>query len=390
MSSVVRLPLVVPSGPSHDVSSGPPAASPDGAWQAEVRGAITSLEALEKVLRLTDDERDGVRHAMDAGFPLSITPYYASLMDADDPRCPVRRQAVPVRSESAEVPGDLRDPLGEEAHEVAPHLVQRYPDRALLLATDRCSVYCRFCTRSRMVGQGGGAKPLSALEPAFAYLSAHPEVRDVILSGGDPLVMSDARIESILLRLKEIPSVRWVRVATRTPVTLPQRITESVCRALRAHPAVWVMTHFNHPKELSPLSRAALARLVDHGLPVMNQSVLLRGVNDDAATLETLFTELVASRVRPYYLLQADPVRGTGHLRTPLSRGLELMAALQGRVSGLAVPKFIVDTPGGMGKVPLVPESVVARGPGTTTLRTWRGVDVDYVDPPSDCLPSPR
>jgi lysine 2,3-aminomutase len=390
VSSLVRLPLVVPSGPSHDVSSGPPAASPDGAWQAEVRGAITSLEALEKVLRLTDDERDGVRHAMDAGFPLSITPYYASLMDADDPRCPVRRQAVPVRSESAEVPGDLRDPLGEEAHEVAPHLVQRYPDRALLLATDRCSVYCRFCTRSRMVGQGGGAKPLSALEPAFAYLNAHPEVRDVILSGGDPLVMSDARIESILLRLKEIPSVRWVRVATRTPVTLPQRITESVCRALRAHPAVWVMTHFNHPKELSPLSRAALARLVDHGLPVMNQSVLLRGVNDDAATLETLFTELVASRVRPYYLLQADPVRGTGHLRTPLSRGLELMAALQGRVSGLAVPKFIVDTPGGMGKVPLVPESVVARGPGTTTLRTWRGVDVDYVDPPSDCLPSPR
>ncbi len=390
MSSVVRLPLVVPSGPSHDVSSGPPAASADGAWQAEVRGAITSLEALEKVLRLTDDERDGVRHAMDAGFPLSITPYYASLMDADDPRCPVRRQAVPVRSESAEVPGDLRDPLGEEAHEVAPHLVQRYPDRALLLATDRCSVYCRFCTRSRMVGQGGGAKPLSALEPAFAYLSAHPDVRDVILSGGDPLVMSDARIESILLRLKEIPSVRWVRVATRTPVTLPQRITESVCRALRAHPAVWVMTHFNHPKELSPLSRAALSRLVDHGLPVMNQSVLLRGVNDDAATLETLFTELVASRVRPYYLLQADPVRGTGHLRTPLSRGLELMAALQGRVSGLAVPKFIVDTPGGMGKVPLVPESVVARGPGTTTLRTWRGVDVDYVDPPSDCLPSPR
>lgn len=381
----VRLPLAVPSEPARS-----PAHSDDGAWQAEVRGAITSLEALERVLRLTDDERDGVRHAMDAGFPLSITPYYASLMDPHDPRCPVRRQAVPVRSESVEVPGDLRDPLGEEAHEVAPHLVQRYPDRALLLATDRCSVYCRFCTRSRMVGQGGGAKPLSALEPAFAYLRAHPEVRDVILSGGDPLVMSDARIESILLRLAEIPSVRWVRVATRTPVTLPQRITEALCRTLRAHPAVWVMTHFNHPKELSALSRAALGRLVDHGLPVMNQSVLLRGVNDDAATLETLFTELVANRVRPYYLLQADPVRGTGHLRTPLSRGLELMAALQGRVSGLAVPKFIVDTPGGMGKVPLVPESVVGRGPGTTTLRTWRGVDVDYVDPPSDCLPAPR
>jgi lysine 2,3-aminomutase len=237
------------------------------------------------------------------------------------------------------------------------------------------------------VGQGGGARSLEVLEPAFAYLSAHPEVRDVILSGGDPLVTSDARIEALLERLATIPSVRWVRVATRTPVTLPHRITPALCRALRRHPAVWVMTHFNHPKELTALAREALGRLVDHGLPVMNQTVLLRGVNDDAKVLEELFTELVACRTRPYYLLQADPVRGTGHLRTPLSRGVELLGALQGRVSGLAVPKLIVDTPGGMGKVPLVPDAIVARGQGTTTLRTWRGVDVDYVDPPAPCLP---
>ena len=378
MSSLVRLPV------SLDPSEG----SEDAAWRAEVRGAITTLETLERTLTLTDDERLGVAHALTNGFPLSITPYYASLMDPDDPGCPVRRQAVPVASERDEVPGDLRDPLGEEAHEVAPHLVQRYPDRALLLATDRCSVYCRFCTRSRMVGQGGGARPLAELEGAFEYLASHPAVRDVILSGGDPLVMSDGRLESILARLRTIPSVRWVRVATRTPVTLPQRITDGVCRVLRTHPAVWVMTHFNHPKELSALSRSALARLVDHGIPVMNQTVLLRGVNDDADTLETLFTELVASRVRPYYLLQADPVRGTGHMRTSIATGLSLMARLTGRVSGLAVPKYIVDTPGGMGKVPLSPDAVIARSEGSTTLRTWRGVDVEYVDPPSPCLPS--
>ncbi len=364
-----------------------PVADEDAGWRAEVRGALTDLAALEAAFALTDGERRGIARASEAGFPISITPYYASLIDRDDPACPIRRQAVPVADEAAEVPGDLRDPLGEEAHEVAPHLVQRYPDRALLLTTDRCSVYCRFCTRSRMVGQGGGARSLDTLAPAFAHLAAHPEIRDVILSGGDPLVTSDARIEALLDRLAGIPSVRWVRVATRTPVTLPQRITPSLCRALRRHPAVWVMTHFNHPKELTPIARQGLARLVDHGLPVMNQSVLLRGVNDDARVLEELFTELVSCRVRPYYLLQADPVRGTGHLRTPLSRGVELIGALQGRVSGLAVPKLIVDTPGGMGKVSLVADPVVARGEGRTTIRTWRGVDVDYVDPPAPCLP---
>jgi lysine 2,3-aminomutase len=359
----------------------------DDAWRAEVRGAITDLPALERVLVLTEPERRGVLRSVEAGFPLSITPYYAGLMDQHDPRCPIRRQAVPLADEANEVPGDLRDPLGEEAHEVAPHLVQRYPDRALLLSTDRCSVYCRFCTRSRMVGQGGGARSMELLEPAFQHLAAHPEIRDVILSGGDPLVTSDARIEALLARLAAIPSVRWVRIATRAPVTLPQRITAALCRALRRHPAVWVMTHFNHPKELTPIAREALGRLVDHGLPVMNQTVLLRGVNDDARVLEALFTELVACRVRPYYLLQADPVRGTGHLRTPLATGVRLIGELTGRVSGLAVPKLIVDTPGGFGKVPLVPDAIVAERDGATTLRTWRGVDVEYVDPPAPCLP---
>ena len=359
----------------------PEPASPED-WRWQVRHALTSLADLERTFSLTDAERRGVEHAIAGGFPVSITPYYASLADARDPRCPIRMQCVPSAREADEVEGDLRDPLGEEAHEVAPHLVRRYPDRVLLLATDRCSVYCRFCTRSRMVGQGGGARSLEALEPAFSWIASHPEIRDVIVSGGDPLVATDARIEAILERLARIEAIDTVRIATRVPVTLPQRVTSELCRALRAHPAVWVMTHFNHPKELTAESRRALTMLVDAGLPVMNQTVLLRGVNDDPGTLEALFRGLVRARTRPYYLLQADPVRGTSHLRTPLARGVEIITALQGRLSGIALPKLVVDTPGGMGKVPLVPDAIVARAPGRTTLRTWRGVEVDYVDPP--------
>lgn len=351
-------------------------------WRWQVRHAITSLAQLEEVLVLSDAEREGARRAEAAGLPLSITPYYASLADRTDPACPIRLQCVPRAEEAVEVEGDLRDPLGEEAHTVAPHLVSRYPDRALLLVTDRCSVYCRFCTRSRMVGQDGGARPLAELEPAFEWLEAHPEITDVVVSGGDPLIMNEPRLEAILKRLASIAHLGTVRIATRTPVTLPQRIDAALCRVLRIFPATWVMTHFNHPKELTAESTRAIAMLVDHGLPVMNQSVLLRGINDDVATLTTLFKGLVARRARPYYLLQADPVRGTSHLRTPLRRGIELMTALQGRVSGIALPKLVVDTPHGMGKVVVGPDAIVREADGVTTLRTFRG-EVDYVDPPS-------
>ncbi len=359
-------------------------AGPDD-WRWQVRHAVTELATLEAALTLTAGEREGVRRALADGFPMSITPYYLSLCDRLDAACPIRRQCVPNADEGHTVPGDLRDPLGEEAHEVAPHLVQRYPDRVLLLATDRCSVYCRFCTRSRMVGAGGGARGMEQLAPAFAWLRAHPEARDVIVSGGDPLVMRTERIAQILTELAAITSVETVRVATRTPVTLPQRITSELCAALRAHPAVWLMTHFNHPKELTPASLRACARLVDAGIPVMNQTVLLRTINDDADVLEQLFRGLVRTRVRPYYLLQADPVRGTGHLRTPIATGLAIMERLQGRLTGIALPKYIVDTPGGRGKVPLLPEYIVARDGGTTTLRTFRGELVDYIDPPAEC-----
>lgn len=352
-------------------------------WREQARHAIRDLAGLERAIRLTDEERRGVERALSGGFPLSITPYYLSLIDPDDPSCPIRRQVVPTAHEGVEVPGDLVDPLGEVEHEVAPELIRRYPDRVLLLATDRCAVYCRFCTRSRMVGDGGGARSLDVLEPAFRYIEENTDLHEVIVSGGDPMVMSTSRLVAIFERLAQIPHIGNVRLATRAPVTIPQRVTDELCEALeRAHPSIWVMTHFNHPKEITEASREACARLVDHGFPVMNQTVLLRGVNDDPAVLEQLFRGLVRMRVRPYYLLQADPVRGTGHLRTPLQRGMEILARLQGRLSGIALPKLVVDTPGGRGKVVVGPDVIVDQSGGRTTLRTFRGELVDYLDPP--------
>jgi lysine 2,3-aminomutase len=350
-------------------------------WRSELRNAVRSASALAARLELTPEELAGARAAEAAGLPLLITPYYLSLISRTDPNCPIRRQVVPHAAEARDAAGDLRDPLGEEAHEVAPELIQRYPDRALLLATDRCAVYCRFCTRSRLVGAGGGARSDDRLGQAFQYLEAHPEIRDVIVSGGDPLAMATERLERLIGRLRSISSIETIRLATRVPVVLPDRITEELVAALRPHHPLWVMTHFNHPRELTARSRRALRRLADSGFPVMNHTVLLRGVNDDARTLSELFRGLVRERARPYYLLQTDPVRGTSHLRTPLDTGVRLMEELQGRLSGIALPKLIVDTPGGFGKVPVGPDYVVERAGPMTRFRTPRGVEVEYWDP---------
>lgn len=350
-------------------------------WRAQLRESIHSVDDLAAKLELTSDERQGALAAERDGFPIAITPYYFSLIDAADPSCPIRRQVIPHALELLETKGDLRDPLGEEAHEVAPDLVRRYPDRALLLVTDHCAVYCRFCTRSRLVGAGEGARSSEKLEAAYRYLRENPDVREVIVSGGDPLTLSTDRLVRVLARLREIPSIELIRLATRVPVVLPQRITPELTAALAPYHPIWVMTHFNHPKELTARSRAACRALADAGFPVMNQTVLLRGVNDDAEVLATLFRGLVRERVRPYYLLQADPVRGTGHLRTPIAAGVAILERLQGNLSGIALPKLIVDTPGGFGKVPTGPDFVVSRAPGVTRFRTHRGVLVDYFDP---------
>lgn len=378
----MKSPRALPIAPVGTPAPSAVLSRPSDDWRWQLRHAISSADDLARALALTPREIEGARRAERQGLPIRITPYYLSLADRDDPACPVRRQCVPDAREGQDVPGDLVDPLGEQVHEVAPHLVQRYPDRVLLLATDRCAVYCRFCTRSRMVGGGDGAVSLEALAPALAWLRAHPEVRDVIVSGGDPLAMATERIARLVAEVRAVESVETIRLATRVPVTLPMRITDELLRALRPYHPLWVMTHFNHPRELTSESVAACGRLADAGFPVNNQTVLLAGINDDERTLEALFRGLVRARVRPYYLLQADPVRGTGHLRTPLMRGAELIQALQGRLSGIALPKFICDTPGGRGKVPILADSVVARGDGVTTLRTFRGELVDYVDPP--------
>lgn len=350
-------------------------------WVWQLQNSLRTAAELHAALALTSPEFAAAERAEKDGFPIAVTPHYLSLVDPANPDCPIRRQVVPAGPEGEPGAGDLRDPLGEEAHEVAPDLVQRYPDRALLLVSDRCAIYCRFCTRSRMVGAGGGPRSLVRLGPALEYLRAHPEVRDVIVSGGDPLTMKTERLTGILRALRAIPSVETIRLATRVPVALPQRITLELVQALREFHPIWVMTHFNHPRELCPASRAALARLADHGFPVMNQAVLLRGVNDNPETLTELFRGLVRERVRPYYLLQTDPVRGTSHLRTPVQTGIDIMEALQGRLSGIALPKLIMDTPGGFGKIPIGPEYVLERGGGRTLVRTPRGVTVEYFDP---------
>jgi len=351
-------------------------------WRWQLRNAISDVDGLASALELTDAERAGAERALNNGLPLRITPYYLGLIDRDAPDCPIRRQVVPHAAEAQQSPGELADPLGEELHEVAPMLVQRYPDRALLIATDQCAIYCRFCTRSRLVGAGAGPTRAGALDEALGYLAAHPEIRDVIISGGDPLTLATPRLERLVASIRSIGHVEVVRLATRVPVCLPMRIDEALLTALRPHHPIWVMTHFNHPHELSAEAVAACERLADGGFPVMNQTVLMRGINDDSATLEQLFRGLLRARVRPYYLMQMDPVAGSAHLRTPLQAGIDLVARLQGRLSGIALPKLIVDTPGGLGKVPIGPDYIVARAPGVTTLRTHRGVQVDYLDPP--------
>ncbi|HTM45566.1 MAG TPA: KamA family radical SAM protein [Polyangiaceae bacterium] len=377
MSSLVQLKRTPPlvEGQLRDVER-----SDDWRWQ--LQNAVTRADQLAQVIDLSAEELTGAQRAQESGFPISITPHYLSLIDAHDPQCPIRRQVVPRIEEGDSAPGDLHDPLGEVAHEVAPDLVQRYPDRALLLVSDRCAVYCRFCTRSRMVGDGGGPRSLDRLGPALQYLKDHPEIRDVIISGGDPLVMASEKIRDIVAAVRAVPSVETIRIGTRVPVVLPQRITGELLSALAPFHPLWIMTHFNHPKELTERARQACRDLANAGFPVMNQTVLLRGVNDDPAVLSALFRGLVRERVRPYYLLQADPVKGTGHLRTPIARGLEIVRALQGQLSGIALPKFIVDTPGGFGKVPLAPNYVLSSEAGITRFITPRNVEVDYFDPP--------
>lgn len=359
-------------------------------WRWQLRHALRDEAALAALVDLTPEERRGLALG---SLRTGVTPYYAALMDPAHPACPVRRQAIPLGAEGEASPGDRLDPTGEEPHRPARAVVQKYPDRVLFLVTDTCPVYCRHCTRRRITGGEEGAFDRAAVEEGLAYVRAHPGVRDVIVSGGDPLVLSDDRLLPVLKALRAIPHVRLLRLATRAPAVLPMRVDDALCRALRALAPVFVVTHFNHPKELTAEARVACERLVDHGVPVENQAVLLRGLNSSARALGDLFETLLTWRVRPYYLHQGDLAAGTGHLRTHPEAGVALLAALRGKVSGLAVPHLAVDLPDGSGKITLAPDYTggpgLERGDGGTWLRNLRGERVLYPDPPSADLACP-
>ncbi|KJR47945.1 Lysine 2,3-aminomutase [Desulfosporosinus sp. I2] len=312
---------------------------------------------------------------------MAITPYYFSMIDPKDTECPIRKQAIPSIHELSKSSCDLEDPLHEEADSPVPGLTHRYPDRVLLLVTDQCSMYCRHCTRRRMAGQTDKALPLNRFKLALEYIRSNPQIRDVLISGGDPFALSDERLEFILSNLRSIPHVEIIRIGTRTPVVLPMRITDHLIQVLQNHQPIWVNTHFNHPQELTVESRNALNRLANAGIPLGNQSVLLKGINDCPVIMKKLVHELVKCRVRPYYLYQCDLSNGIEHFRTSVSTGLEIIEMLRGHTSGFAVPTFVVDAPGGGGKIPLQPNYLISQSSDKVILRNYEGVISVYQEP---------
>jgi lysine 2,3-aminomutase len=348
-------------------------------WRWQLRHRLTRLEHFDALLVLTESERLGLSMGAER-FAVSVTPHFAALMDSADPTCPIRRQVVPTADEFVVSTGDMEDPCGEDHASAVEGLVHRYPDRVLLLALDTCAAYCRYCTRSRLVSQGSLDVLPRRMTGILEYLREHTEVRDVLLSGGDPLLMSEDRLDTLLGSIREIEHIEFVRIGSRVPGFLPQRVTPDLAAVLRRH-GVWLSLHFSHPAELTPEVAAACDLLADAGIPLGSQTVLLRGVNDDAGVLKQLFHGLLKLRVRPYYLYQADPVVGTAHLRTSISRGIEIMGQLRGHTSGYAVPTYVVDAPGGGGKIPVQPETVVGRDGGVWQLQNWAGEIYTYIDP---------
>ncbi len=346
-------------------------------WRWQLRNRITDAAGLEKVINLTSEEKRDIGACL-GRFRMAITPYYSMLMDKNDPGCPVRRQAVPSAHELESGPGELDDPLDEERSSPVENLVHRYPDRVLLLLTRKCAMYCRHCTRRRVVGGEDYSISPDSMDRALEYIDQRPEIRDVLLSGGDPLIMSDDKLEGIIARLRAIPHVEIIRIGTRTPVVLPMRITAGLTAMLRKYHPIWINTHFNHPLELTPDSIGACARIADAGVPLGNQSVLLKGINDDVETLKELFLKLVRSRVRPYYLYQCDPATGISHFRTAVEEGIEIMRNLRGYISGYAIPSFVIDAPGGGGKIPINPDYLVDMDEESVTMRNYKGEIYTY------------
>ncbi len=349
-------------------------------WHWQVSHRIPDVDTLKKYLPLTPEEEEGCRKALEH-FRMAITPYYLTLIDPNDPNDPVRKQAVPTGNEAYRSPEDLLDPLEEDGDSPVPGLTHRYPDRVLFLITDQCAMYCRHCTRRRLAGQKDGARTRNQIDDCIEYIRNTPAVRDVLLSGGDALLMSDDRLEYILSELRKIDHVEIIRIGTRTPVVLPQRITPEFCTMIRKYHPVWLNTHFNHSNEITPDSMLACSRLADAGVQLGNQSVLLRGVNDCVHVMRKLVNGLVYMRVRPYYIYQCDLSLGLSHFRTPVAKGLEIIEGLRGHTSGFCVPTYVVDAPGGGGKIPVMPDYLISQNPDHIVLRNFEGVITTYKEP---------
>jgi len=348
-------------------------------WRWQLANRLNSVEELGEVIRLTESEKQALS-AKDL-FRVDITPYFASLIDPGDPNCPVRKQVIPTARELEKFESQMEDSLAEDRHSPVPGLVHRYPDRVLFLVTTQCASYCRYCTRSRIVGDPAATFKRSEWDAAIDYLKRTPQVRDVLLSGGDPLTLAPKLLEELLARLREIPHIEIIRIGSRVPVFMPMRIDQEFCDMVQKYHPFWMNIHVNHAREITPELRQACDRLSRAGVPLGNQSVLLAGVNDSVNIQRELVHELVKMRVRPYYLYQCDMVEGAGHLRTSVTRGLEIMEGLRGHTSGYAVPLYMIDGPGGGGKIPVMPNYVISQAPGKIVLRNYEGFLTTYTEP---------
>ncbi len=349
-------------------------------WKWQISNRIVDTETLQKVMRLNDQEARDIEKCLKR-FRMAVTPYYAGVMDPGDKNCPIRKQAIPDLKELHNNAADMNDPLHEDVDSPVPGITHRYPDRVLMLVTDQCSVYCRHCTRRRMAGVSDRPLPKAQIDRAVAYIQNNNRIRDVLISGGDPLTLTDERLEYIIRRLRGIKHVEIIRIGTRTPVVLPMRITPQLCDMLKKYQPLWINTHFNHHHEITAESAMACARLVDAGIPLGNQTVLLRGVNDCPQIMKKLLHQLVSIRVRPYYLYQCDLSKGVGHFRTSVGKGIEIMENLRGHTSGFAIPTFVIDAPGGGGKIPVMPQYLISRSDSKVILRNFEGNLYSYTEP---------
>lgn len=346
-------------------------------WRWHIKNRITKLDELKSIIQLTQEEEDGIKFSR-GRLAMAITPYWASLIDPEKPYCPIRRQCVPLINESHISPNDMIDPCGEDEDSPVPGLVHRYPDRVLLIVTEQCALYCRHCTRRRIVGDKDHSIGSENLQKAYDYIKSNKKIRDVLISGGDPLMFEDEVLDGILKNISAITHVEFLRIGTRIPVTLPQRITEDLIKVLKKYSPIWMSIHFNHAKEITKRVKRVCDMLADSGIPLGSQTVLLKGINDRPFVMKKLMHELLKIRVRPYYIYQCDPVRGTSHLRTTISNGINIMEKLRGHTSGYCVPTYVIDGPGGGGKIPVSPNYIVGYSGGTYTLRNYEGKQFIY------------